>query len=307
MLSVDWEPDKGAWRHSGTEMDYGGILKGTPAFCCLLDELEVPCTWFVETSYDPSRDLPRCFPDVVRALSRRQQDELGLHIHWRRENDGQPAFYETADLDWVGAQLDHGVRQLAAMGARPLSFRSGALLHVDKLPRLLNERGFTVDSSTLWGKANQLRQDKQGAERKPFLSRLATMMHRAFAALPRPYSTADDDVERPGTSGVVEFPISYNVFDAKSPGRNAFCRYLKFKALAGKQTEYLMLFFHIDELTSPDTGPDEKTQPDVAMLSHFRAHLKGLKRSGAKFVTASEARKLWLVDWARESTPKLSL
>ena len=84
------------------------------------------------------------------------------------------------------------------------------------------------------------------------------------------------------------------MLDAKSPGRNAFCQYLKYKALMGRQTEYLMLFFHIDELTSTCSGPDEKTRLDKAMLAHFRRHLKGLKNSGARFVTCSEARKQWL-------------
>jgi len=300
MLSVDWEPDKGAWKHSGSDMDYGGILKGTPVFCGLLDELRIPCTWFIETSYDPRRDLPGCFPEVIRQLGQRQQDEIGLHIHWRRPAPDSSIRYETNDAPWIGAQLDHGVRQFDALGVRPRAFRSGALLHIKGLPRMLSERGFAVDSSTLWGKANRLNPDKRQAQSKTLFGRWATLFARAFSGLPEPYLADQTDVEQRGTSEIVELPITYSLFDASTIAHGCFSRYFRYKALLAGQTQYLMLFFHIDELTSIASGPDEKTSPDPAMLRHFRDHLTNLKNCGARFVTCSTARSRWLGERSSE-------
>src|SRR5206468_5176091 len=71
LFSVDWEPDHGKWRAAGAEHDYGGILVGTPALEQLLDELNLPCTWFIEASQDPRRDLPSLFPPIVKRLAAR--------------------------------------------------------------------------------------------------------------------------------------------------------------------------------------------------------------------------------------------
>ena len=296
VLSVDWEPDKGAWKYPGSEMDYGGIIIGTPAFCRLLDELQIPCTWFIETSYDPKRDLPGCFLDVVRQLAQRKQDEVGLHIHWRRPAADNSVSYETSDISWTNAQLDHGVRQLDALGARPKAFRSGALLHVKELPRMLSEKGFLVDSSTLWGRANRLKPDKKGFEKKPFLSRMSTLLERGFGSIPEPYLTHDSDVEQRGGSGTLEIPITYSLFDTRTFAHGCFSRFLRYKALMARSARYLMLFFHIDELTNGATGPDQHTDPDPAMLRHFREHLISLQKDGAQFLTCSEARTRWLRD-----------
>src|SRR5436190_3223940 len=152
IISVDWEPDHGSWRWEGADIDYGGILKGTPTFCSLLDELRIPCTWFIESSHEPKRDLSKRFPGVVRQIASRKQDEVGLHVHWRRHVSNNSVIYDTSDIAWVSAQIDHGVRRLESAGAQPRAFRSGALLHVPDLPQTLSERGFTVDSSTLGGK-----------------------------------------------------------------------------------------------------------------------------------------------------------
>ena len=294
ILSVDWEPNHDRWQWRGTEIDYGGILKGTPVLCDLLDDLGIPCTWFVESSCEPRRDLPALFPDIVRQLAQRKQDEIGLHIHWRRRVAGNSVFYETSDVGWVNTQLDHGVCQLDALGARPRAFRSGALLHVTDLPRLLSERGFLVDSSILWGKANRLKSDKMHFEEKPFRSRVGALLRRTFGPMPDPYFPDSCEVEQRGTSGILEFPITYSLFDAKRPAQGYFSRYLKYKALLAGRTQYLMLFFHIDELTRIARGPDSRSEPDTAMLRHFRAHLMALQTHGAQFLTCSAARSHWL-------------
>ena len=294
IVSVDWEPDHGPWKWPGADIDYGGILKGTPAFCSILDDLRIPCTWFIESSYDPQRDLPACHAGLVRLIAARQQDEIGLHLHWRRPASGSSVIYETADTNWVGAQLDHGIRQLESLGARPRAFRSGALLHVVDLPRMLSDRGFLVDSSTLWGRANRLQADRYHFKPKPLRSRLSTVLQRVFGTLPRPYFADEGDVERPGAASIAEFPITYSLFDSIALKNRTFASYLRQKARLVDRPQYLMLFFHIDEVTSQMTGPDSHTQVDTAMVDHFTQHLRAFQRNGARFFTCSAARNHWL-------------
>jgi hypothetical protein len=159
---------------------------------------------------------------------------------------------------------------------------------------MLSEKGFLVDSSTLWGKANRLKPDKKQFKKKPLFVRARTLLHRVVAPIPRPYFTDSHDVELVGNSAIAEFPITYSLFDASRPTRGPLYRFLKYKVLLAGETRYLMLFFHIDELTSCATGPDEQTAPDAGMLKHFRHHLKALQRCGAQFVTCSAARSHWL-------------
>ena len=230
----------------------------------------------------------------MRQLVRREQDEIGLHIHWSRPATDKSLSYQTGDVGWINAQLDHGVRQLHALGARPRAFRSGALLHVGELPRLLGEKGFLVDSSTLWGRANRLHPDRTRLEEKTFVARCGTLLRRAFGTMPDPYFVDENDVERRGTSAVVEFPIAYSLFDARTLAQGSFSRYLRYKALLAGGTRYLTLFFHIDELTRTSSGPDRKAEPDAPTVQHFRNRLARLQNDGAEFLTCSAARDHWL-------------
>ena len=295
ILSVDWEVNHGRWKGTGAEVDYGGVLKGTPAFCNLLDELAIPCTWFIETSSDPKRDLPTCLPDVVRNLTRRTMDEFGLHIHWRRAATDNSTFYETEDVNWVAAQLEHGVHVLGSLGIRPSAFRSGALLRVRNLPRILSTKGFQVDSSTLWGHANRLMPDKRHLLKKSFSASLKTAIQRPFAPLPEPYFADETDVEKTGTSQIVEFPITYSLFDSRMPAQRMLLNCLRFSQLLRGGTRYLMIFFHIDELTRFDSRRDSETGVNLTMTRHFTKHLTALKNSGAEFLTCSAARSRWLM------------
>ena len=99
-----------------------------------------------------------------------------------------------------------------------------------------------------------------------------------------------------GDSPILEFPITYSLFETRAFAQGTLSRFLKYKALLAKQTQYLMLFFHIDELTDPLSGPNEQTALSPAIISLFRKHLKSLQASGARFLTCSEARTRWLGD-----------
>ena len=178
LLSVDWELDHGPWRAPGSTLDYGGALRGTPAFAELLDDLEIPCTWFVEASDQEARDLPRRLPEAVRGLLARGRDEVGLHIHWERAVPGQGVIYETGDRAWLGERLAEGAAGIAALGRKVESFRGGAFLRVAGLPCLLSQTGIRNDSTVLWRGCRPVRSDRRAARPTSKLARLASLWRR---------------------------------------------------------------------------------------------------------------------------------
>ena len=294
LLSVDWEPDHGKWRYAAKDVDYGGILKATPVFMEILDRLEVPCTWFVETSHDPKRDTPTLFPGLIKELAARHRDEVGLHIHWRRQNASGSLYYETQDQDWVAGQVAHGVRQLKGLGALPNAFRSGALLHIPGLPRILRDSGMTVDSSTLWGECNRVDSTQTGFVQKHRLQRLVTIGRRISEGLGTPYLTEENDVENRGNFPILEFPITYSIYEARAFKQKLLYKFIVERGNKQSGERVLVIFFHIDELLLAESGPDLDSEPDASMLRHFAEHLSWLKSLGARFTVFSEARRHWL-------------
>jgi hypothetical protein len=292
IMSVDWEPDHGRWSLPGREATYGGIVKGTPAFCRALDELAVPCTWFIEASQEPDRNLPTLFPQTVRDLAARRQDEIGLHLHWRRHDGNGRLYYETADSGWVSEQLRFGVEQLTPFRA-PLSFRSGAFLYVADLPRLLTERSFTTDSSTLWGRSNRLKQDRTAERRKSIPQRVAGMGRRVMGLPPLPYRAHEGSVERAGDSGIVEFPVYQNVFDPLSRPHALMDQIDIERARKTHSDVCIVLFLHIDEIMQPPAPTAEEHELDPAALAYLQSYLLCLKRiPGSVFATFSQALSL---------------
>src|ERR1051326_518158 len=294
LLSVDWEPDHGKWRYAGREVDYGGILKATPVFMDILDRLELPFTWFVETSYDPKRDTPSLFPRLIKEVAARKQDEVGLHIHWRRHNGSDKLYYEMRDEGWVAGQVAHGVRQLEGLGVRPKAFRSGALLHIPGLPRILHTCGIAVDSSTLWGECNRVDITKTGLVRKNRFQRLMAVGRRLCGGLSAPYLTDDNDVEKSGRSPLVEFPIAYSLYEARAFKQQLLYKHVVKQAGRHSGTTFLVIFFHIDELLLATSGPDLESKPEPLVVRHFAQHLSWLKSEGARFMVFSDARRHWL-------------
>src|SRR5205823_1147848 len=126
-FTVDWEKNYGAWRQDPDRADYGGIIKGTSALCDLLDQLSIPCTWFVEChATDSHLNAPSVCADQFERLKQRPQDELAPHIHWGdyANSAGQPV--DLYDRQWVFETLEAVTRDLTLAGGRsPTAFRSG--------------------------------------------------------------------------------------------------------------------------------------------------------------------------------------
>jgi len=293
LFSVDWEPDHGKWRAAGAEHDYGGILVGTPALEQLLDELNLPCTWFIEASQDPRRDLPSLFPPIVKRLAARSRDETGLHIHWRRAWQGNCPIYETRDVAWVQSQVEQGVDSLSSCGIEPKSFRGGSFLHVARLPEVLAESAFKNDSTVLWNRCHRLNEGATAKRPEPMLERVTSRLYRFCGRLPQPYFTGHDDVEAKGNSSILEFPVFYNPLDLDSPWRRFLHRTVMSRAGLGSKPRFVSLFLHIDELTLSTAGRDEQCQVDEDAVRRLRATLNALaKRPNVAFVTLLQARAI---------------
>jgi len=294
LFSVDWEPDHGKWRAEGAEHDYGGILVGTRALEKLLDELNVPCTWFIEASHDPRRDLPSLFPLIVERIAARARDEAGLHIHWRRGKTGNGLVYETRDTSWVKCQIEQGVQSLLSCGIRPKSFRGGSFLHVEKLALVLSDASFSNDSTVLWNRCHRLNAERTAEKSEPRLGRFASQVHRLCGVLPRPYFTGPEDVESVGDSPILEFPVYYNPLDLTCSWRNFLHRTVVRRATTlNSGPSFISIFLHIDELTLSNSGPDEKCRVDEAAMRQLRVTLEALtRRPDTVFVTLLQAREI---------------
>ena len=294
MLSVDWEPDHGKWERPDGKITYRGILEGTPVLQEVLDRVGIPFTWFLETSQEPDRNTPTLFPDLVRGICARQSDEVGLHIHWRRLPDGDSAVYETNDAAWVQDQIEYGVRQFLPFGIKPRSFRSGALLHIKNLPKLLSKNAFVVDSSTLWDRSQRLNQDKSTLKRRTFVQRLMHLVKQMSGPLPRPYCADWFDVEKVGNSQIVEFPISGHALDLAYPLDRIRKRVLIRKAGRAYGTQFVALFFHIDELMHVHVPGGDQPGKGGLVTSRFGEFIERLKkRSDVSFATFSQARAIY--------------
>jgi len=303
MLSVDWEPDHGKWERPDGKISYRGILEGTPVLQGMLDRLGIPFTWFLETSQEPDRNTPALFPDIIRSICSRPKDEVGLHIHWRRLPNGNSAIYETTDEDWVEGQIQYGVRQLSPFGIQPRCFRSGALLHVNNLPKLLSENSFAVDSSTLWDHSQRLNQDKSTLRRRTFARRMMDSAKRLAGPLPRPYCADWLDVEKAGNSPIVEFPICGHALDLAYPVDSIKKHVLIRRAGYSSDTQFVALFFHIDELMSANSAGGNRRGTADLVISRFAQFLERLKnRPEVSFATFSQARVIHQ-EWLKRRQP----
>jgi hypothetical protein len=147
-------------------------------------------------TYPVARDARSA--DVLRRMVDAGECEVGAHHHvWETppftsEDVARHAYASTLSLDQFDAQLESLTLAIAdAVGRAPVSYRSGrfgfAAAHVSSLERM----GYAVDSSVA-----------------PFFYE----KHKGgpdFVEAPlRPYFLSYDDAARPGTSNVLELPVS---------------------------------------------------------------------------------------------------
>lgn len=127
-LGIDVEPDCPPYLAT----QYRGVVDGLPRVLDALDELRVSTTCFC------TGEVAERFPNRVQEITRRGH-ELGSHGHTHRPFDGLD---ESAARDEI-ARSAEALRPFA----RVTSFRAPNLRFPDRYLPLLEEHGFTVDSS----------------------------------------------------------------------------------------------------------------------------------------------------------------
>lgn len=282
VLSIDWEKDHSKWRYASKDVDYGGILTGTKCLEDILDDLNVPCTWLVETHKDyPELDIPKQFPEYVFELKTRKKDEIGTHIHWGSYNHQKKSWeYPTHDTEWVNDLIRHAKEEAAGFKINPVSFRGGAFFYVPHLPMLLERNGYLIDSTFEWiPQTKLLRQSR------------AAYIKRLMSTPPSPYFCNLVDFRKTGASNILEFPVYLWVPRILKHKFVTTLLLLRFKyTMHG----FVTLYLHIDEVTDYRTGPNEKTKVDKNVADKLRHFLEELaSNENVEFTTFNSARNVF--------------
>jgi len=137
-ITVDFEPDCPPYLSS----TFRGIEEGAPALLSLFQELEVPATYFT------TGEVAARYPAAVRALVS-EGHELGCHgvTH---------TAFDTLDERAARWEIEESVRLLRTF-APVSSFRAPYLRFPEPFVRLLEDAGFTLDSSLAKYKASYRR------------------------------------------------------------------------------------------------------------------------------------------------------
>jgi peptidoglycan-N-acetylglucosamine deacetylase len=128
-FGIDVEPDCPPFLAT----QYRGVVDGLPRVLDLLDEAGVRATCFC------TGEVAEKFPDHVRDLSARGH-EVGCHGHTHRP-------FDTIDEHDARDEIMRSALVLRSLGAAVTSFRAPNLRFPDRYLPLLEDAGFTVDSS----------------------------------------------------------------------------------------------------------------------------------------------------------------
>ncbi|OQX55851.1 MAG: hypothetical protein B5M53_03780 [Candidatus Cloacimonas sp. 4484_209] len=293
ILTVDFEKDARFWHHPSKKFDYGGIMIGTHELVEILSTFGVKCTWFVEMNKDyPQSDMLFLFPYVVKSLAKRQ-DEIGVHIHWSKPNQLRGKYeYPTTNTSmlvhnsyYIEKSIKYCKEKLGEVGIKPVSFRSGAFFCVPWLPLILQRHGFIADSSSFQGYTTK---------RWP-QSKILSQINRYKTLKPskQPFFCDGKYCYKQGNLKIVEFPVNYSI---DSLLRYEFLRRKIILEVRYRQRPcFLTLYFHVYNITDPDSGPDELTKIDYYKIRKLSILLEKLSKIDyLEFITLQEARQIFV-------------
>lgn len=199
LFVVDTEGDS-EWTHH-RKLPPVRNLQAAPRFQALCDRYGIRPTYVVTHSvveHDDSVAMLREWADAGRA-------EVGTHLHpwttppWEPAYDDAPAFPSELPTPLLRAKLVTLTDAIAErFGRRPTSYRAGRFGFDGRSLQLLEELGYTVDSSITpcmsWRRYPGLPNGPGGPD----------FMHAPL----RPYHPDRDDPTQLGTSPIVEIPLS---------------------------------------------------------------------------------------------------
>jgi hypothetical protein len=204
-ITIDTEVDKDINWHVSQPVTYTGVYQGVVDILQpLFERYGVPPVYFLSNEILASTELSSVFaPYDMSGVA-----ELATHLHY--EAGGPLALRDIAgkNLDGIQAQLSHdqeyeALRWLTEIfetrfGHRPASFRAGRYGLGPNSIRILADLGYLVDSSATPG----LCWDYEISGQKYRCDYRQAPKH--------PYECASNDAGRPGSSGVIQIPISLN-------------------------------------------------------------------------------------------------
>ena len=306
LVGVDTEADD-QWSRGGRDRLTVRNAERLPALQALCEEYGVRPTYVV-THEMATRAESR---GILRDLARSGRCEIGAHLHpwssppFRPEDLAAHTYPHNLPPELLERQLTELTQTIESeLGVRPTTYRAGRNGFDGRTLPILERLGYTVDTSV----------DPLFNERRKG--------GPAFAGAPiRPYHPSYDDVRRPGTSTVLEIPIT----SATDPGlpkaveaayaslpaipwRGALKRLgvqpvwlrpsytprdrmLAFASrLAAEGAPCLNVIFHSSELLpggspyTPDAASVERFLADLrALLEHATARLGAVGRTCAEF------------------------
>ena len=306
LVGVDTEADD-QWSRGGRDRLTVRNAERLPALQALCEEYGVRPTYVV-THEMATREESR---GILRDLARSGRCEIGAHLHpwssppFRPEDLAAHTYPHNLPPELLDRQLTELTQTIESeIGVRPTTYRAGRNGFDGRTLPILERLGYTVDTSV----------DPLFNERRKG--------GPAFAGAPRhPYHPSYDDVRRPGTSTVLEIPIT----SATDPGlpkaveaayaslpaipwRGALKRLgvqpvwlrpsytprdrmLAFASrLAAEGAPCLNVIFHSSELLpggspyTPDAASVDRFLADLrALLEHATARLGAVGRTCAEF------------------------
>ena len=162
----------------------------------ILSARGVPGTWLVAHDQDPENQIARIFPDLIGKMA--AQGEIGCHFHF---HEGRRA---RTDEVFQRTGIGDATAFLRAMGFDVTSFRGGNSYLDGTTLSILEEFGYTVDSSVVPG----LRE----------VSPEGVVIDHKGRCGSEPYHPRRHDPWRAGGHGILELPLATEILiDFRTP------------------------------------------------------------------------------------------
>lgn len=193
LMGIDTEADD-QWSRAGRDRQDVKNAARLPALQALCDEYGVRPTYLVTHEMASRPESAR----VLRALAQSGRCEIGAHLHpwssppFRPEDTAGHTYPHNLPRELLDRQLRELTDTIErGVGVRPTTYRAGRNGFDGGTLPILERLGYTVDTSV----------DPLFNERRKG--------GMAFAGAPvTPYHPSYDDVRRPGTSKILEVPIT---------------------------------------------------------------------------------------------------
>ncbi|MDI6591318.1 MAG: polysaccharide deacetylase family protein [Patescibacteria group bacterium] len=114
-----------------------GVEKGIPLFLSIFKKFQVPATFHIQEQADVSASISLKYPQILEAIIKEPNHEIGLHIHFERGYD----------FDSREREIASGIRRLEEKYGKIVSFRAGKYFTNEDTIKILEKYGIKYDVS----------------------------------------------------------------------------------------------------------------------------------------------------------------